>query len=136
MADEKSKEIVSKNENPSEHKNIFSILPKVELKFPFFNQQSKKPEALVKKEEEIEIPKPPSLFMGNRQKLPPPLEFEAQECVGRTSNPIVLWQVYAIGGFFLVKWIWASWKERKEIGSKKESTEDEQPPPADDSQYV
>ena len=93
MAEEKNKEIVSKNEIPSEPKNIFSILPKVELKFPFFNQQSKKPEALVKKEEEIEIPKPPSLSMGNRQKIPPPVEFEAEGFVGRTSNPIVLWQV-------------------------------------------
>ncbi|XWS75259.1 hypothetical protein CRYUN_Cryun01aG0070700 [Craigia yunnanensis] len=74
--------------------------------------------------------------MGNRQKFPPPLEFEAEECVGRTSNPIVLWQVYAIGGFFLLKWIWARWKERKEMGSKKESDDDEQPPADDDSQYV
>ncbi|XVF82839.1 hypothetical protein PTKIN_Ptkin16aG0082600 [Pterospermum kingtungense] len=92
MAEPKNKEILSKNENPFEPKNIFSMLPKVDLKFPFFNQHSKKPEALVKKDEEIETPKPPSVYMGNRQKLPPPLEFEAEECVGRTSNPIVLWQ--------------------------------------------
>ncbi|XVF82840.1 hypothetical protein PTKIN_Ptkin16aG0082600 [Pterospermum kingtungense] len=136
MAEPKNKEILSKNENPFEPKNIFSMLPKVDLKFPFFNQHSKKPEALVKKDEEIETPKPPSVYMGNRQKLPPPLEFEAEECVGRTSNPIVLWQVYAIGGFFFLKWIWARWKERKEMGSKKESSDDEQPPAADDSQYV
>ena len=93
MAEAENKEILRRNENPLEPKNIFSMLPKIEMKFPFFNQHSRKPEALVEKEEEIEIPKRTSLFMGNRQKLPPPLEFEAEKYVGRTSNPIVLWQV-------------------------------------------
>ncbi|XP_022743231.1 uncharacterized protein LOC111294250 [Durio zibethinus] len=134
MAEAKNKETPSKNENPLELKNIFLMLPKIELKIPFFNQHPKKQEALVKKEEEIEIPKPPSLFMGHRQKLPPPLEFEAEECVGRSSNPIVLWQVYAIGGFFLAKWIWARWKERKDMGAKKESSDNEQAPADDNSQ--
>ncbi|KAE8713870.1 putative Aspartate/glutamate/uridylate kinase family protein [Hibiscus syriacus] len=137
MAEANNKEIQSKAENPLGPRNFFSMFPKVDLKFPLFYQPSKKPEVSVKKEEEIEILKPSSLFLGNRRKIPGPLEFEAEECLGRTSNPIVLWQVYAIGGIFLVKWIWARWKERKEMGSKKESpNEDEQPPAVDDSQYV
>ncbi|KAK8691735.1 hypothetical protein V6N13_075234 [Hibiscus sabdariffa] len=137
MAEANNKEIQRKAENPLGPRNIFSMLPKLDLKFPFSNQQSEKPDVSVKKEQEIEIPKPSSLFLGNRRKLPPPLEFEAEESLGRTSNPIVLWQVYAIGGIFLLKWIWARWKEKKEMGSKKESPgEDEQPPAIDDSQYV
>ncbi|KAE8701521.1 putative Aspartate/glutamate/uridylate kinase family protein [Hibiscus syriacus] len=137
MADANNKEIQRKAENPLGPINFFSMFPKLDLKFPLFNQPLKKPQVSVTKEEEIEIPKPPSLFLGNRRKVPQPLEFEAEECLGRTSNPIVLWQVYAIGGIFLVKWIWARWKERKEMGSKKESPdEDEQPPAVDDSQYV
>ncbi|KAG4201623.1 hypothetical protein ERO13_A05G289401v2 [Gossypium hirsutum] len=137
MADANNKEAQSKSKNPLEPRNFFSMLPRVEFKFPSFDQQSEKPDASVEKEEQIEIAKPPSVFMGNRRKNPPPLEFEAEECLGRTSNPIVLGQVYAIGGFFLLKWIWARWNERKEMGSKKEaSDDDEQPPAVDDSQYV
>ncbi|XP_039041954.1 uncharacterized protein LOC120180732 [Hibiscus syriacus] len=135
MAEENNKKIHSKAENPLGPRNIFSILPKVELKFPFFNRRPEKPDVSVKKEEEIEIAKPLSLFVGNRRKIPPPLEFEAEERLGRTSNPIVLWQVYAIGGIFLLKWIWARWKEKKEMGSKKESP-DEDGQAVDDSQYV
>ncbi|KAK6233869.1 hypothetical protein QUC31_006275 [Theobroma cacao] len=136
MAEAENKVILTKNENSVEPKNIFSMLPRIELKFPFFNQPAQTPEASVQKEEEVETPKPPSVFLGNRQKFPPPLEMEAEQCIGRTSNPIVLWQVYAIGGFFLLKWIWARWKERKEMGGKKESSDDEQSPADDDSQYV
>ncbi|XP_039071921.1 uncharacterized protein LOC120219126 isoform X1 [Hibiscus syriacus] len=75
-------------------------------------------------------------FSEPRPAVPPPLTLQADDS-GTTSNKIILWQVYAIGGIFLVKWIWARWKERKEMGSKKESpNEDEQPPAVDDSQYV
>ncbi|XP_021295909.1 uncharacterized protein LOC110425343 [Herrania umbratica] len=136
MAEAENKVIQTKNDNSVEPKNIFSMLPKIELKFPFFKQPSKNPEASVQKEEEVETLKPPSVFIGNLQKFPPPLEMEAEECIGRTSNPIVLWQVYAIGGFFFLKWIWARLKERKEMGGKKESSDDEQSPADDDSQYV
>ncbi|KAK9024063.1 hypothetical protein V6N11_004244 [Hibiscus sabdariffa] len=140
MAEANNKEIQSKAENPFGPRNIFSMFPKVELKLPLFNRQSEKPDVSVKKEE-TEIPKPLSLFLGKSRKIPPPLEFESEECLGRTSNPIVLWQVYAVGGIFLLKWIWARWKERKEMGSKKESAdedeqEQEQPPAVDDSPYV
>ncbi|KAK8299263.1 hypothetical protein V6Z12_D05G310700 [Gossypium hirsutum] len=75
-------------------------------------------------------------FSEPRPAVPPPLTLEADQ-TGRTSNRVILWQVYAIGGFFLLKWIWARWNERKEMGSKKEaSDDDEQPPAVDDSQYV
>lgn len=96
MADANNKEAQSKSKNPLEPRNFFSMLPRVEFKFPSFDQQSEKPDASVEKEEQIEIAKPPSVFMGNRRKNPPPLEFEAEECLGRTSNPIVLWQVYCL----------------------------------------
>ncbi|XP_052184874.1 uncharacterized protein LOC127796657 [Diospyros lotus] len=56
----------------------------------------------------------------------PSLKLEA-EGSEQNTNPIVLWQVYAIGGFFVLKWVLARWNER----SKKRSS-DEEPSPGDD----
>lgn len=64
--------------------------------------------------------------LPNRQTIPP-LKLEAEE-LEQDTNPVVLWQVYTIGGFFILKWAWARWNERR--ANKKSTTED--PPPADD----
>ncbi|KAL8145926.1 hypothetical protein AgCh_003888 [Apium graveolens] len=62
----------------------------------------------------------------NKQTVPP-LKFEAED-LERTTNPAVVWQVYAIGGFFVLKWAWARYNERR----AKKKTNDEDPPPADE----
>ncbi|PWA93169.1 hypothetical protein CTI12_AA073830 [Artemisia annua] len=48
-----------------------------------------------------------------------------------TTNPALMWQVYAIGGFFLLKWAVARWKEQR--AKKKPSDEDSPPPPASEA---
>lgn len=52
------------------------------------------------------------------------LETESVEG-GPDTNPILVWQVYAIGGFFILRWAWTRWNERK--GRKKSDNE----PPTD-----
>ncbi|KAK2971306.1 hypothetical protein RJ640_001332 [Escallonia rubra] len=42
----------------------------------------------------------------------PPLKLEAEN-EGRETNPALLWQVYAVGGFFILRWVWARWNERR-----------------------
>ncbi|KAM7526828.1 hypothetical protein LguiA_016730 [Lonicera macranthoides] len=56
-----------------------------------------------------------------------PLKLESEE-LERDTNPVVLWQVYAIGGFFVLRWAWARWNERR--GKKRPSDDD--PAVADD----
>ncbi|EOA24913.1 hypothetical protein CARUB_v10018204mg [Capsella rubella] len=57
-----------------------------------------------------------------------PLKVEVEPSSGRTSNSVILWQVYALGGFLVLKWAWARWNERNERSDKKESTGDEDQP--------
>ncbi|KAL0403577.1 UNVERIFIED_CONTAM: hypothetical protein Sradi_1998500 [Sesamum radiatum] len=69
----------------------------------------------------------PAFVTIPRQSFPPlKLEAEAEEGE-RNTNPVLLWQVYAIGGFFILRWAWTRWNERK--GQKKS---DDEPPPAHD----
>ncbi|KAK1396559.1 hypothetical protein POM88_006422 [Heracleum sosnowskyi] len=56
-----------------------------------------------------------------------PLKLEAED-LEKTTNPVVVWQVYAIGGFFVLKWAWARYNERR----ARKKTNDEDPPPADE----
>lgn len=39
-----------------------------------------------------------------------------------------LFQVYALGGFLVLKWAWARWNERNETGDKNEATGDDDQP--------
>ncbi|KAK3035279.1 hypothetical protein RJ639_034802 [Escallonia herrerae] len=57
----------------------------------------------------------------------PPLKLEAEN-EGRETNPALLWQVYAVGGFFILRWAWARWNERR--ATRRPS--DENPAPKDD----
>lgn len=85
-----------------ESQNIFSLLPKFELKLPFFNKELKQVESVGVKEsqktsvESENVSVKPNLVRfpdSARQIIPARLEFEAEEPAGRTSNPVVLWQV-------------------------------------------
>ncbi|CAF2268588.1 unnamed protein product [Brassica rapa] len=58
-------------------------------------------------------------FPYNPAKNMEPLKFEAEGSSGRTSNSFVLWQVYALGGFLVLKWACARWNERKETTAKR-----------------
>ncbi|XP_059307644.1 uncharacterized protein LOC132059143 [Lycium ferocissimum] len=77
-----------------------------------------KPTVSVIKEEKPDVVKFPKQDLETSLKL----ESEGTET---NTNPVVLWQVYAIGGFFVLRWAWSRWNERR--GNKKPS--DEEPPP-------
>ncbi|CAI9766214.1 unnamed protein product [Fraxinus pennsylvanica] len=75
----------------------------------------------------VEDENKPTVVKFPRQTLAP-LKLEAEAEGGeQNTNPVILWQVYAIGGFFILQWAWKRWNERK--GDKKSSDE---PPPAHD----
>ncbi|KAK9212860.1 hypothetical protein WN943_002243 [Citrus x changshan-huyou] len=91
-----------------ENKSILSLLPKFQLNLPFFfNQQPKKVEETVVSKGTAKTSTVGEADDGNassvkpslarfpdttRPILPPPIELEAEEPAGRTSNPDVLWQ--------------------------------------------
>ncbi|KAM7268538.1 hypothetical protein ACFE04_010704 [Oxalis oulophora] len=72
-------------------------------------------------------------FSEVKPNIPPPLELEADLPTGRTSNPLVLWQVYAITGFMVLRWVVARWNERKERKTNKDSSDDDQTQTNDDN---
>lgn len=45
--------------------------------------------------------------------------------VDSVEYSILLFQVYALGGFLVLKWAWARWNERNERSDKKETGEDD-----------
>ncbi|XP_072969674.1 uncharacterized protein [Typha angustifolia] len=51
----------------------------------------------------------------------PPIKLEVEESADDMS-PRNMWQVYALGGFMVLRWIWARWKERKDKGSSPEDS--------------
>ncbi|CAK7325330.1 unnamed protein product [Dovyalis caffra] len=133
MAETESSKIVSQNDSSQKPKNLFSIIPKFELKFPFFNKSV----PLAKEETKIAVvseggenesgnQKPNIVSFPNaRPLITSSIEVEAEESSGRTHNPVIIWQVYALGGFIVVKWLWARWQERNER-AKKASSDDNQ----------
>ncbi|XP_057531241.1 uncharacterized protein LOC130809464 [Amaranthus tricolor] len=54
----------------------------------------------------------------------PPLKLENEDADNDT-NPIILWQIYALGGFIVLKWAWEKWQARK-ANTKKDSSGTEQ----------
>ncbi|XP_031500877.1 uncharacterized protein LOC116264673 [Nymphaea colorata] len=52
---------------------------------------------------------------GRAGNFPPPLKLETEESA-EGVNPSNMWQVYALGGFMILRWIWARWRERKDKG--------------------
>ncbi|KAK1416590.1 hypothetical protein QVD17_32381 [Tagetes erecta] len=73
--------------------------------------------ALVQEEDKpviVRLPDP------NKTVVEPSLKLQAQ----RDTNPVFLWQVYAIGGFFVLRWVLARWN-----ANNKSSNEQDSPPP-------
>ncbi|XP_074319345.1 uncharacterized protein LOC141656379 [Silene latifolia] len=60
----------------------------------------------------------------------PPIKLESED-VQQDTNPIILWQVYALGGFIILKWAWGKWQERKDK-AKEDAPDDDDHPAADD----
>ncbi|PRQ56342.1 hypothetical protein RchiOBHm_Chr1g0334731 [Rosa chinensis] len=119
-------EIVSRDEGPKKPINLFALFPKFKLQFPFWKQQEQKPGVVPVEDEATNTgtQKPVTVRFPKAQPVVPTVAAEVEEPVTKTSNPIIVWQVYALGGFLVLKWIWARWQERKD--KKEESSDDEQ----------
>ncbi|KAG2669353.1 hypothetical protein I3760_14G030700 [Carya illinoinensis] len=130
-------QIASSKEDPKAPKNLFSLFPKFKLELPFL-KPGPKPEVRVVEEVKGEIvtggdegaettnQKPDVVRFSERRALvPAPLVTEAEESSAKTSNPVILWQVYALGGFLVLRWIWARWQERRGKKGSSESDNEE-----------
>ncbi|KAM6584293.1 hypothetical protein CsatB_011295 [Cannabis sativa] len=121
--------------NPNQPVNIFSLFTKFIHQFPFFKPKPNTESASVAEVEPRqgraavdggESSKPDIVRFPKAQlAVPPPVAVENHE-TGKTSNPVIIWQVYALGGFLVLKWVLARWKERK--GQKDDSSDEDQPP--------
>ncbi|XP_074311119.1 uncharacterized protein LOC141646992 [Silene latifolia] len=59
----------------------------------------------------------------------PPIKIEGDD-IKDDTNPIILWQVYALGGYIILKWAWGKWQERQ--AKAKEDSPDEDDPPTEE----
>ncbi|KAA8539212.1 hypothetical protein F0562_025904 [Nyssa sinensis] len=108
---------------------LFNLLPLNREKENSEVVVSEKTTKIVDEEPEAEETKQVIVKFPDTPPAVPPLKLEAEESEQET-NPVVLWQVYAIGGFFVLRWLWARWNERR---AKKRSSDDEpRPRPGDD----
>uniref|UniRef100_A0A7N0TR57 Uncharacterized protein n=1 Tax=Kalanchoe fedtschenkoi TaxID=63787 RepID=A0A7N0TR57_KALFE len=61
-------------------------------------------------------------FSDPRPAVPPPLKIETEEAA---QSAVVVWQIYALGGYLLARWIWAKWKQK----DNKDQPSDDNPSP-------
>ncbi|CAL0316809.1 unnamed protein product [Lupinus luteus] len=84
------------------------------------------------KKEEEDVTKSKLVWFPKTQVLAStPLEAQPEnlESSNKTSNSLILWQVGALGAFFISRWAWARWNERKGQGR---SPNDGEGRPSDD----
>ncbi|XP_059628404.1 uncharacterized protein LOC132271136 [Cornus florida] len=129
--------MASGDQEPKKPNPFFSLFQKPPFSdfFPFKREATeKKSEASVSEKpattvvEKAEESKRVAVKFPDTRPEIPPLKLEAEEGEQNT-NPVVLWQVYAVGGFFILKWLWARWNERR-INKR---SSDEEPSPDDDN---
>ncbi|KAF4367992.1 hypothetical protein F8388_002603 [Cannabis sativa] len=104
--------------NPNQPVNIFSLFTKFIHQFPFFKPKPNTESASVA---EVEPRQGRAAVDGGESSKPDIVRFpKAQLAV---PPPVA---VYALGGFLVLKWVLARWKERK--GQKDDSSDEDQPP--------
>ncbi|CAI0442473.1 unnamed protein product [Linum tenue] len=81
-----------------------------------------------KDQQDSEITKPVLVRVPNARPAVSPMEVQVSENTKKTHNPVIIWQVYALGGFIVLQWVWARWNERKERAKKRSSAEENQTP--------
>ncbi|XP_047323796.1 uncharacterized protein LOC124927437 [Impatiens glandulifera] len=105
---------------------ILSLFPNLPIfNFLFQNQDSTKQETTTPAKEETKQ-KPSFVKLPSSLPIVPSLKLEEGEESEQPeqTNPVVLWQVYALGGVLVLKWIISRWKERR--------SRNKPPPPGDD----
>ncbi|KAJ1435849.1 hypothetical protein SESBI_04804 [Sesbania bispinosa] len=112
--------------------NLFSFFPKLNLQLPFLPQPKPKLQ-LEENKDKVSIPNPEgpkrnlAWFPKTQVVVPPPLqaEPEPENSNHKTSNPFIIWQVYALGAIIISRWVWARWNERKDRGRSPNDDRDE-----------
>ncbi|XP_024465423.1 uncharacterized protein LOC7468466 isoform X2 [Populus trichocarpa] len=125
---ENNKARSKKDGQEKEPRSLFLVFRRFEFKFPpIFNLSPKADVDAIKLEEKEKITgnKPADVvkFSDPKPLAPPPLKVEVEE--PGIKHPLILLPVYALGGFIVLKWIWARWQERNEK-AKKASSDDDQ----------
>lgn len=89
-------EIVSKEEGPKGPINLFSLLPKFKLQFPFWKQQEPQPGVVAVEDEASKTgtQKPAIARFPKAEPVVPTVAVETEEPMTRTSNPIIVWQAW------------------------------------------
>ncbi|TKY51701.1 hypothetical protein E2542_SST23220 [Spatholobus suberectus] len=102
--------------------NLFSFFPKFNFELPFLPPKPKpKPEPQEPNPHQ-EAPKPNVVRFPKTQVVAvssSPLQAEPDangSATAKTTNPFILWQVYAFGAVMISTWLWAKWNERKGRG--------------------
>ncbi|XP_010278267.1 PREDICTED: uncharacterized protein LOC104612525 [Nelumbo nucifera] len=103
----------------------FSLFPGFRIPFAPLKQETKVATTNTV-DEESKAQKPEFVSLPDARQEYSPLKLEVDEAVQGSSSR-VLWQVYALGGFMVLRWIWARWKERR---AKDDSSGE--PSPGDD----
>lgn len=92
--------ILVSSEAPKDRKNAFPFFPDFGFKFPFqFRKKepipAKEPEPAGGESEGGSTSEKPDVVRFPHKSLepPPPLKLEVEEESGKTSNPVILWQV-------------------------------------------
>ncbi|MCL7025176.1 hypothetical protein MKW94_007518 [Papaver nudicaule] len=138
MAETESKSIVVVESSSSNNRGPFSVIQDIIANFlSQVNNMNKKGEEVVvtevKKVEEIKTKQSPDVvkFPDNRQDLTG-LKLTVEEVEPQESGGNNMWQVYALGGFMLLKWGWAKWREAQANKAAKPDSGSEDASPTHD----
>ncbi|RXI06559.1 hypothetical protein DVH24_025695, partial [Malus domestica] len=110
-------EIVIKEDGPKGPKNLFSLFPKFKLQFPFLKQE---PEGVVVADE------PRKADEGTESNIQKPVVVSFPKAQVAAPPPVAL---SALGGYLVLRWIWARWQERRD---KKDGSSDDERSSADE----
>ncbi|KAL5139332.1 hypothetical protein HKD37_10G029278 [Glycine soja] len=100
--------------------NIFSLFRKINFQLPFLPPKPEEPKLEAQAQQEgpkpgrVQFPKSQVAVISSS-----PLQAEPDadhSPAAKTTNPLILWQIYAIGAIAISSWVWARWNERKGRG--------------------
>ncbi|XP_042513510.1 uncharacterized protein LOC122088343 [Macadamia integrifolia] len=112
MAEDDQKTVTSKAAGTNRGHPL-AFLSNFGIKFPPWKEESKTITKEPRVDKEVrEAKKPDMVRFPDSQRDIPPLKLEVEESE-KGTDPRILWQVYALGGFFILKWILARWNERR-----------------------
>ncbi|KAL9419207.1 hypothetical protein AB3S75_037042 [Citrus x aurantiifolia] len=124
-------QIESENKDSKEPKNLFAHFTNLLFSAPIFNNKQERNKSEGEEREAAEASKKREVvkFSDPKPIDPPPMKLEVEDS---EQNPAARYLVYALGGFLVMRWLWARWQERKERSGKKDSDDKNESSPADE----